>query len=75
MGKYYLISVQYANDGTNPCAIFVYDTREKALGAHYSTLASNYNNKNLTGFLCMVIDENGMVIRKEDYKEESIDGN
>ena len=75
MEKYYLISIQYVNDGTNPCSIFAYDSREGALGAYHSTLASNYNNPNLIQFLCMVIDENGMVIRQEYYKEESINGN
>ena len=69
MEKYYLISIQYINDGTNPCAIFAYDLREEALGSYHATLASNYNNPNLDGFLCMVIDDTGVIIRTEKWEK------
>jgi len=68
--KHFLISIQYVNDGTSPCGIFAYENREAALSAFYSTVASNYANPNLNGFLCMVIDEYGMTIRKENWTKQ-----
>lgn len=65
--KYFLISIQYVNDGTNPCGIFAYNSKEEVLSSFHSTLASNYISSNLNGFLCIVIDEYGMTIRKEDW--------
>lgn len=67
--KYYLISVQEVNDGTNPCAIFVYDSEDGALSAYHSTLASNYISTTLNSFLCMIINANGMIIRTENWKK------
>ena len=69
--KYFLISIQYVNDGTNPCGIFAYDDEDSAVSAYHSTLASNYSNSNLNEFLCMVINKDGVIIRLENWKKES----
>ena len=63
--KFYLISIQFLRDETNPIGIYAYDSREEVLSAYHSTLASNYINNNLKSFCVMVITEFG----KTEYKE------
>lgn len=69
--KNFLISIQYVNDGTNPCGIFAYNDEDSAISAYHSTLASNYANPNLNEFLCMVIDDNGVIIRTEKWTKKT----
>lgn len=64
--KYYVISIQHINDGTTPCSIFVYDTEDAARMAFHQTLASDYANSNLTGFLVQLIDDSGVIINTEN---------
>ena len=63
--KYYLISIQFLSDGSNPVSILGYDTRESVLSAFHSTLASNYANENVIKFDAMVITEFGKVEKQE----------
>lgn len=71
--KYYLINIQFINDGSNPCSIFGYDSRDSALSAFHSILASNYANDNLIKFEVMLITEFGKVEKQEFWGQATFD--
>ena len=68
---YYVISIQKTTEG-NVQAIFAYDSRESALSAYHSTLASNYISETLDGFCVVLINEHGGTEFKEYWDKPII---
>ena len=68
MNNYFVISIQQVG-GTTPCTIFGYSTREEALSAYHSTLASNYIAENLDGFSVIVLNIHGGTEVKEYWQK------
>ena len=55
---FFVVSIQRTGD-SNPVSIFAYNTKEEALSAYHSTLASNYISETLVEFCAMVVNEHG----------------
>ena len=56
--KFFVISIQTTEETTSQ-SIFAYDTKEEALSAYHSTLASDYIATALIAFCAMVVNEHG----------------
>ena len=63
---YFLVSIQTLNTGTTPSSIAGYGVLEDAISAFHATLATNYIS-DLDGFVVMVMDQNGIIYKKESY--------
>ena len=63
---YFLVSIQTLNTGTTPSSIAGYGVLEDAISAFHATLATNYIS-DLNGVVVMVIDQNGVIHKKESY--------
>lgn len=63
---YFLVSIQTLSTGQTPSSIAGYSALEDAISAYHATLASNYIS-NLNGFTVMIIDQNGVIYKKESY--------
>lgn len=67
---FYLISIQYVNDGTKPASLLAYESEKAVISAYYSTLASNYVNDNLDFFSVSIMNEAGNILMHDHrYKE------
>lgn len=63
---YFLVSIQTLSTGQTPSSIAGYGVLEDAISAFHATLASNYIS-DLDGFTVMVMDQNGVIYKKESY--------
>ena len=68
---YYVISIQKTDSG-NAQSIFAYDSRDEALSAYHSTLASNYVSSVLNGFCVILMNEHGGTELKEYWDKPII---
>ena len=68
MNKFYVVSIQKTDD-SNPISITGYETRESAMSAYHSTLASNYLSESLVSFAVMVINDHAGVEAREYWEE------
>jgi hypothetical protein len=67
---YYLIVIQALADGSKPCAIYSYDSKDAVLSAYHSNLASCYVNDTLEFFNITIIDEqSNLIMHEHKYKE------
>ena len=67
---FYLITIQYLNDGTKPSSMAAYTDEKAVISAYYSTLASCYINDNLDFFSVTIMDEAGNILMHDHrYKE------
>ena len=79
MNKYYVVSIQKTED-SNPISITGFETREDAMSAYHSTLASNYLSEVLVSFAVDVLNEHGGVeacefwVKPEPVPEPDEDG-
>lgn len=66
---FYLATFQRFLDGTPTAASLLgYNTQDAATIALYSTMASSMDNNNISSIMCMIINENGIVVRVERWE-------
>ena len=65
--KYLLLERTLLSDGTTPQAVWTKESFKDAIMQLHQTLASAMANANVVSCLCMVITEEGEVLRKEYY--------
>ena len=65
----YLVQIQKFNNGdASAKALFEYSTKEEAIGAAYSVLASSVANANISSVLCQILDDKGAVLKYEYWE-------
>ena len=68
MNKFYVVSIQKTAD-SNPISITGHETKEAAMSAYHSTLASNYQSDVLVAFSVAVLNEHCGTEAKEYWEE------
>ena len=58
MNNYYVVSIQ-KTENSNPISITGYESRDDAMSAYHSTLASNYLSDVLVSFAVLLLNEHG----------------
>lgn len=65
-----LITIQNLNDGTTARSLLAYEDGNSAVSAFYSTMASSVANDNVIKVTCIIMTDEGLIIRTEHWERE-----
>lgn len=65
-----LITIQELNDGTVARSLLAYSDGNSALSAFYSTLSSSVADSNVSKVTCVIMTDEGLIIRTEHWERE-----
>lgn len=68
MNAYFVVSIQQVGE-TTPTTINGYETKEAALSAYHSTLASNYISETLDAFTVVLLNGHGGTELREYWEK------
>lgn len=65
-----LITIQNLNDGTVARSLLTYEDGNSAVSAFYSTMASSVANDNVIKVTCIIMTDEGLIVRTEHWERE-----
>lgn len=65
-----LITIQDLNDGTVARSLLAYEDGNSAMSAFYSTMASSVASPNVLKATCIIMTDEGLIIRTEHWERE-----
>lgn len=65
-----LITIQELNDGTVARSLLAYEDGNSAMSAFYSTMASSVASPNVLKATCIIMTDEGLIIRTEHWERE-----